>query len=156
MEAEAEVNLIRKQIAPRSHDIDELWGRLSDMVGDARLVLLGEATHGSNEFYTVRAELTKRLITEKNFAAVAVEAGSTRVAVELLAAEAEIAMVERFDSCAMVVLTQRHGEQAAAGAQQSCCLGHRFRGMLGVGQRMQHQHQVEALFSQLQCMHVAL
>ncbi|MBD2259332.1 erythromycin esterase family protein [Pseudanabaena sp. FACHB-2040] len=47
---------------------------LMDLVGDARLVLLGEATHGTHEFYEQRAEITKRLIQEKGFAAVAVEA----------------------------------------------------------------------------------
>ena len=44
------------------------------LVGDARLVLIGEATHGTHEFYRERAQLTKRLIREKGFSAVAVEA----------------------------------------------------------------------------------
>ncbi len=39
-----------------------------------RFVLIGEASHGTHEFYRVRAELTKRLIRERGFAAVAVEA----------------------------------------------------------------------------------
>lgn len=47
---------------------------LMDLVGDAHFVLLGEATHGTHEFYRERAEITKRLILEKNFNAVAVEA----------------------------------------------------------------------------------
>src|SRR3954447_16681619 len=47
---------------------------LMDRIGDARFVLLGEASHGTHEFYRERAEITKRLITEKGFAAVAVEA----------------------------------------------------------------------------------
>jgi erythromycin esterase-like protein len=47
---------------------------LSDLVGEARLVLLGEATHGTHEFYALRAELTKRLIAERGFRGVAVEA----------------------------------------------------------------------------------
>lgn len=46
---------------------------LLDMIGDARLVLIGEATHGTHEFYRVRAQITKRLILEKGFCAVAVE-----------------------------------------------------------------------------------
>jgi len=37
-------------------------------------VLLGEATHGTHEFYRERARITKRLITEEGFGAVAVEA----------------------------------------------------------------------------------
>lgn len=44
------------------------------LVGDARFVLLGEATHGTHEFYRERAQITKRLIREKGFSAVAVEA----------------------------------------------------------------------------------
>jgi erythromycin esterase-like protein len=47
---------------------------LLDRVGDARFVLIGESTHGTHEFYRIRAELTKRLIREKGFAAVAAEA----------------------------------------------------------------------------------
>src|SRR5438105_3977658 len=42
--------------------------------GPARFVLLGEASHGTHEFYRERAEITKRLIEEKGFNAVAVEA----------------------------------------------------------------------------------
>ncbi len=44
------------------------------LIGDARLVLIGEASHGTHEFYRIRAEITKRLIREKGFTAVAVEA----------------------------------------------------------------------------------
>lgn len=47
---------------------------LMRLVGDAHFCLLGEATHGTHEFYRERAEITKRLITEKRFTAVAVEA----------------------------------------------------------------------------------
>jgi erythromycin esterase-like protein len=47
---------------------------LIDWIGSARVVLLGEATHGTHEFYHERAEITKRLITERGFTAVAVEA----------------------------------------------------------------------------------
>jgi len=54
--------------APR--DFDPLLAR----VGDARLVLIGEASHGTHEFYRIRAEITKRLIREKGFGSVAVEA----------------------------------------------------------------------------------
>ena len=44
------------------------------LVGQARFVLIGEASHGTHEFYRIRAEITKRLIGERGFAAVAVEA----------------------------------------------------------------------------------
>ena len=46
---------------------------LLDRVGSANRVLLGEASHGTSEYYTWRAEITKRLITEKGFRFVAVE-----------------------------------------------------------------------------------
>jgi 2-deoxy-D-gluconate 3-dehydrogenase len=45
-----------------------------DAIADARIVLIGEASHGTHEFYRERAQLTKRLIEEKGFSAVAVEA----------------------------------------------------------------------------------
>jgi erythromycin esterase-like protein len=48
--------------------------RVLDLVADASLVLLGEGSHGTHDFYHERAEITKRLITEKGFSAVAVEA----------------------------------------------------------------------------------
>jgi erythromycin esterase-like protein len=51
-------------------DLDPILG----LVGDARFVLLGEASHGTHEFYALRAELTRRLIAEHGFTAVAVEA----------------------------------------------------------------------------------
>ena len=44
------------------------------LIGNARFVLLGEASHGTHEFYRERAQITKRLIQEKGFTAVAVEA----------------------------------------------------------------------------------
>ncbi len=47
---------------------------LLEAIGEARFVLLGEATHGTHEFYRIRAELTRRLIVEHGFNAVAVEA----------------------------------------------------------------------------------
>ena len=47
---------------------------LDEIIGDARVVLIGESSHGTAEFYQARAEITKWLIEEKNFCAVAVEA----------------------------------------------------------------------------------
>ena len=47
---------------------------LMDLIGDARFALLGEASHGTHEFYRERARITQRLIEEKGFAAVAIEA----------------------------------------------------------------------------------
>src|SRR5258705_11009881 len=57
-------------LAGTARDYDPLM----DRIGEARFALLGEASHGTHEFYRERAEITKRLITEKNFTAVAVEA----------------------------------------------------------------------------------
>jgi erythromycin esterase-like protein len=50
-------------------DLDPLMER----IGDSRYALLGEASHGTSEFYTWRAEITKRLITEKGFTTIGVE-----------------------------------------------------------------------------------
>jgi erythromycin esterase-like protein len=50
------------------------FGPLLDSIGDASLVLIGEASHGTHEFYRTRAELTKALITRKGFNVIAVEA----------------------------------------------------------------------------------
>src|SRR5437879_2669159 len=47
---------------------------LLKLIHAARFCLLGEATHGTHEFYRERAEITKRLIKEKGFTAIAVEA----------------------------------------------------------------------------------
>ncbi len=57
----------------RTHarDVDDLFDAIPS---DARFVLLGEATHGTHEFYDLRARLTRRLISERGFAGVAVEA----------------------------------------------------------------------------------
>ena len=47
---------------------------LSELIGDARIVLIGESSHGTREFYEARAEITKWLIEEKGFCAVTAEA----------------------------------------------------------------------------------
>lgn len=50
------------------------YDRLLDQIGEARLVLIGEASHGTKEFYRERAVITRRLIEEKGFNAVTAEA----------------------------------------------------------------------------------
>ncbi|HYA97591.1 MAG TPA: erythromycin esterase family protein [Methylomirabilota bacterium] len=76
MTSKQDLNVIR---AIR-HSACTLTGEATDFdpllrkIGDSRFVLIGEASHGTHEFYRVRAQLTKRLITEKGFDAVAVEA----------------------------------------------------------------------------------
>ena len=47
---------------------------LEEIIGDARIVLIGESSHGTHEFYEARAEITKWLIEATGFCAVAAEA----------------------------------------------------------------------------------
>ena len=47
---------------------------LEELIGDARIVLIGESSHGTHEFYEARASITKWLIEEKGFCAVTAEA----------------------------------------------------------------------------------
>jgi erythromycin esterase-like protein len=47
---------------------------LEELIGDARIVLIGESSHGTHEFYAARAAITRWLIEEKGFTAVAAEA----------------------------------------------------------------------------------
>ena len=56
-------------------DLDEpAFGRLFDRFADRKVVLLGEASHGTSEFYRARAAITRRLIEQHGFTIVAVEA----------------------------------------------------------------------------------
>jgi erythromycin esterase-like protein len=64
---------LRSVACPLTGAADD-YDPLLAMVGDARVVLLGEASHGTHEFYRERARVTRRLILEKDFVAVAVEA----------------------------------------------------------------------------------
>jgi protein-L-isoaspartate(D-aspartate) O-methyltransferase len=67
-------NLIGETAAPIA-DIEQVnIGPLLERIGDARVVLLGEATHGTSEFYRMRARITKELILRHGFNFVAVEA----------------------------------------------------------------------------------
>ncbi|WP_438448329.1 erythromycin esterase family protein [Gorillibacterium sp. sgz5001074] len=65
------VEVIKETAKPldKAEDLDPLV----KASGGARIVMLGEASHGTSEFYTWRAELTKRLIREKGFRFIAVE-----------------------------------------------------------------------------------
>ena len=64
---------LRSVVYPLTGSADD-FAPLMERIGDARVVLIGEASHGTHEFYATRAELTRRLIEEKGFSAVAVEA----------------------------------------------------------------------------------
>jgi erythromycin esterase-like protein len=65
------------QIARSAHPLAFIdaaeYDPLLAAIGDSRLVLIGEASHGTHDFYRERARITRRLIEEKGFAAVAVE-----------------------------------------------------------------------------------
>jgi erythromycin esterase-like protein/predicted phosphoribosyltransferase len=69
----APVDVVRQRAVRLAGDPAQ-YDQLIHAIGDARIVLLGEATHGTHEFYRERAFITRRLITEKHFDAVAVEA----------------------------------------------------------------------------------
>jgi erythromycin esterase-like protein len=66
----ASLRKIAQPLAGTPRDFDPVVAA----AGQARFVLIGEASHGTHEFYRVRAEITKRLIRECGFQAVAVEA----------------------------------------------------------------------------------
>ena len=92
---------------------------LLEEIGDAEVVLLGEATHGTSELYTWRAAITRRLISEKGFT--------------LLAAESEWADSRTLDKYlggprqdtaqAISVLTQFNTWPPGRGGTRSCCHG---------------------------------
>lgn len=65
----AEEETEKSFLLDNSKDLDPLLERIDD----AHFVLLGEATHGTHEFYTWRAAISKRLIAEKGFRFIAVE-----------------------------------------------------------------------------------
>lgn len=75
-EAPAElIEALRTAAEPLPNPADaEAFGAFFDRFGDARVVLLGEATHGTSEFYRARAAITRRLIERHGFTMVAVEA----------------------------------------------------------------------------------
>ena len=64
---------IEKSMAHKLENFNKDLDALLEHIGDARYVLLGEASHGTSEFYTWRAEIAKRLIAEKGFSFIAVE-----------------------------------------------------------------------------------
>lgn len=64
---------LRNHLQPLTGAVND-YDALLRLIGPARFALLGEASHGSREFYRERAAITRRLIIEKGFTAVAVEA----------------------------------------------------------------------------------
>src|SRR5207302_212158 len=76
---EAEARELGRLLRSHSRDLsaperNDEFGAPFDRFGDARVVLLGEATHGTSEFYRARAAITQRLIVDHGFNIVAVEA----------------------------------------------------------------------------------
>ncbi len=71
----AESTTLLQQIRPLIHPLNDEpdLDPLLDQIGDARFVLLGEASHGTADYYTWRARLSRRLIEEKGFHFLAVE-----------------------------------------------------------------------------------
>jgi protein-L-isoaspartate(D-aspartate) O-methyltransferase len=67
-------DLLRETVEPIEGIESVKLDALLDRIGDARVVLLGEATHGTSEFYRMRARITRELIARRGFRAVAVEA----------------------------------------------------------------------------------
>jgi len=66
--------LIRRAAEPLPDFDDPAFGALFDRFAEARVVLLGEASHGTSEFYRARAAITRRLVDRHGFRIVAVEA----------------------------------------------------------------------------------
>lgn len=65
------VNSLKASSYPlnEKEDLEPLY----DLIGDARIVMLGEASHGTHDYYTWRAHISKKLIEEKGFNFIAVE-----------------------------------------------------------------------------------
>lgn len=66
------INVITNASEPFSIQ-DNTYDSLLNKIGDARFVLIGEASHGTQEFYQTRINITRALIEKKNFMAVAIE-----------------------------------------------------------------------------------
>jgi len=66
--------LIARAAEPLPDFEDPRFGAMFDRFGDARVVLLGEASHGTSEFYRARAAISRRLIEHHGFKILAVEA----------------------------------------------------------------------------------
>lgn len=67
-------SLIAEAIEPLPDFDDSVFGEMFDRFARARVVLLGEASHGSSEFYRARDAITRRLVERHGFTIVAVEA----------------------------------------------------------------------------------
>jgi erythromycin esterase-like protein len=66
------IDVIHDEAVPMADDLTKYDG-LVKKIGDARFVLMGEASHGTHEFYQARIDITKQLIEKKGFMAVMIE-----------------------------------------------------------------------------------
>lgn len=66
------IEILRTHAKPLTENTGD-YDALIERIGDNTIVLLGEASHGTHEFYKARAEITKRLITECGFSILAIE-----------------------------------------------------------------------------------
>lgn len=64
------IDLLNHQAEPFTN---QSYSSLLNKIGDARFVLIGEATHGTHEFYKIRADISRELILQKDFMAIAIE-----------------------------------------------------------------------------------
>ena len=70
---EALPRLVAQAAEPLPDIDDRTFGEFFDRFADARVVLLGEASHGTSEFYRARAAISRHLIEKHGFTIVAVE-----------------------------------------------------------------------------------
>src|SRR5437764_5641104 len=75
VENDKNVAAVRERVSSKARRLREPadLDPLIDRVGDARYVLLGEASHGTAEYYRWRTRISQRLIEEKGFSFIAVE-----------------------------------------------------------------------------------
>ena len=68
------LELLRHHATPLPALDDPLFAEHFDQFADARVVLIGEASHGTSEFYRARAQITRRLVERHGFNIIAAEA----------------------------------------------------------------------------------
>jgi erythromycin esterase-like protein len=71
---ENDSTVLREVVGEELHSVPFIVEMMAPLSDQADVVLLGEATHGTQEFYEVRCEITKRLIQDHGFNIIAVEA----------------------------------------------------------------------------------
>jgi erythromycin esterase-like protein len=67
------IDLLEEAVFSGDFACPKAYEHIAALIGDARLVLMGEATHGTAEFYQIRMQLSQYLIQHKGFQAIAIE-----------------------------------------------------------------------------------